>query len=209
MVDLSLRWSFCWKLTGWRVRLFWFCFLGRFVGLIILQFEFCWFNKHLLSTYIYETQGGVFQTHETDGSMMQHLMEPGSRWSLIVQVSFALIGCMRWCGEYSPKTFTSAYVGDCVCFVSHKYHNVTPVTAGSRRSFVIEMWQGSNTEDPGIFRISWHLGNMRLQQPLQSAANDRMSCVCVCVCQLQCRAVQDYRNATHPIETLDLAEHRI
>ena len=32
-------------------------------------------------------------------------------------------------------------VGDSVCFVSHKYHNVTPVTGGKRRSLVVELWQ--------------------------------------------------------------------
>lgn len=33
-------------------------------------------------------------------------------------------------------------VGDVICFVSHKYHNVTPVTAGARRSIVMELWEG-------------------------------------------------------------------
>lgn len=32
--------------------------------------------------------------------------------------------------------------GDVICFVSHKYHNVTPVIAGRRRSLVMELWQG-------------------------------------------------------------------
>jgi predicted 2-oxoglutarate/Fe(II)-dependent dioxygenase YbiX len=36
--------------------------------------------------------------------------------------------------------------GDAICFVSHKYHNVTPVTRGSRTSLVIELWQGTNSE---------------------------------------------------------------
>jgi hypothetical protein len=30
--------------------------------------------------------------------------------------------------------------GDAVCFVSHKYHNVTEVTAGTRHSLVMELW---------------------------------------------------------------------
>jgi len=33
-------------------------------------------------------------------------------------------------------------MGDVICFVSHKYHNVTPVTAGTRRSIVMELWEG-------------------------------------------------------------------
>ena len=32
--------------------------------------------------------------------------------------------------------------GDAVCFVSHKYHNVTRVERGVRNSLVIELWQG-------------------------------------------------------------------
>eukprot|EP00930_Biecheleria_cincta_P027711 TRINITY_DN19406_c0_g1_i1.p1 TRINITY_DN19406_c0_g1~~TRINITY_DN19406_c0_g1_i1.p1 ORF type:complete len:243 (+),score=37.58 TRINITY_DN19406_c0_g1_i1:365-1093(+) len=32
--------------------------------------------------------------------------------------------------------------GDVICFVSHKYHNVTPVITGRRRSLVIELWEG-------------------------------------------------------------------
>jgi hypothetical protein len=32
--------------------------------------------------------------------------------------------------------------GDTVCFISHKYHNVTPVTKGIRKSLVVELWQG-------------------------------------------------------------------
>ncbi|CAM9347364.1 unnamed protein product, partial [Ectocarpus fasciculatus] len=27
--------------------------------------------------------------------------------------------------------------GDVICFVSHKYHNITPITKGTRRSMVI------------------------------------------------------------------------
>ena len=36
--------------------------------------------------------------------------------------------------------------GDAISFVSHKYHNVSTVTSGSRRSLVIEMWQGSKSD---------------------------------------------------------------
>mmetsp|Transcript_5077 Transcript_5077/g.13084 ORF Transcript_5077/g.13084 Transcript_5077/m.13084 type:complete len:137 (-) Transcript_5077:16-426(-) len=32
--------------------------------------------------------------------------------------------------------------GDVVCFVSHKYHNITPVESGQRLSLVVELWQG-------------------------------------------------------------------
>lgn len=32
--------------------------------------------------------------------------------------------------------------GDAVVFPSHKFHSVTPVTAGTRRVFVVELWDG-------------------------------------------------------------------
>jgi len=32
--------------------------------------------------------------------------------------------------------------GDALCFVSHKYHNVTRVLEGFRESLVIELWEG-------------------------------------------------------------------
>lgn len=33
-------------------------------------------------------------------------------------------------------------MGDAICFVSHKYHNIAKVTRGRRRSIVMELWQG-------------------------------------------------------------------
>ena len=33
--------------------------------------------------------------------------------------------------------------GDCICFLSHKYHNVTPIVSGVRHSLVIEIWEGN------------------------------------------------------------------
>lgn len=32
--------------------------------------------------------------------------------------------------------------GDAICFLSHKYHNITPLTWGCRKSLVMELWQG-------------------------------------------------------------------
>jgi hypothetical protein len=32
--------------------------------------------------------------------------------------------------------------GDAVCFISHKYHNVTEIIRGTRQVLVIELWQG-------------------------------------------------------------------
>jgi predicted 2-oxoglutarate/Fe(II)-dependent dioxygenase YbiX len=34
--------------------------------------------------------------------------------------------------------------GDVICLLSHKYHNVTTVTQGIRKSMVVEMWQGGS-----------------------------------------------------------------
>lgn len=34
--------------------------------------------------------------------------------------------------------------GDAICFVSHKFHNITPLLKGIRKSLVIELWQGGN-----------------------------------------------------------------
>ncbi|GMH54769.1 hypothetical protein TrRE_jg8879 [Triparma retinervis] len=33
--------------------------------------------------------------------------------------------------------------GDGVCFVSHKYHNISRVTRGRRKSLVVELWEGN------------------------------------------------------------------
>ena len=32
--------------------------------------------------------------------------------------------------------------GDAMCFVSHKYHSVQPVTGGNRKTLVVEIWEG-------------------------------------------------------------------
>ena len=42
-------------------------------------------------------------------------------------------------GSTTKPTFNQ---GDAVFFVSHKYHNVTPVTAGRRMVLVAELWEG-------------------------------------------------------------------
>jgi len=42
-------------------------------------------------------------------------------------------------GKHLPHTMQQ---GDTICFISHKYHNVSPVLSGIRRSLVMELWQG-------------------------------------------------------------------
>jgi hypothetical protein len=32
--------------------------------------------------------------------------------------------------------------GDAICFLSHKFHNIVPLARGTRKSLVIELWQG-------------------------------------------------------------------
>lgn len=39
--------------------------------------------------------------------------------------------------------------GDSACFVSHKYHSISPVLTGERQSLVVELWQGGI---PGLGR---------------------------------------------------------
>jgi tetratricopeptide (TPR) repeat protein len=34
--------------------------------------------------------------------------------------------------------------GDVICFLSHKFHNIVPLTKGVRRSLVMELWQGGD-----------------------------------------------------------------
>jgi hypothetical protein len=34
--------------------------------------------------------------------------------------------------------------GDVICFISHKFHNITPLIRGVRKSLVLELWQGGN-----------------------------------------------------------------
>lgn len=34
--------------------------------------------------------------------------------------------------------------GDAICFLSHKFHNIVPLSKGIRRSLVIELWQGGD-----------------------------------------------------------------
>ena len=48
---------------------------------------------------------------------------------------------------YTPEADGSECVpefrlGDMCLFVSHKYHNVKPVTSGRRRVLVVELWEG-------------------------------------------------------------------
>jgi hypothetical protein len=53
--------------------------------------------------------------------------------------------------------------GDALLFVSHKYHNITPVTKGIRRVLVVELWAGPektcphrcNTTDPCTVSSDW------------------------------------------------------
>ena len=44
-------------------------------------------------------------------------------------------------GECSATAFTNQ--GDAVVFVSHKQHNVEPVTNGVRHVLVVELWEGA------------------------------------------------------------------
>jgi predicted 2-oxoglutarate/Fe(II)-dependent dioxygenase YbiX len=45
--------------------------------------------------------------------------------------------------------------GDAVVFVSHKEHNVMPVTAGRRTCLVLELWQGDACSCPHRCQTRW------------------------------------------------------
>jgi hypothetical protein len=38
--------------------------------------------------------------------------------------------------------------GDAIFFVSHKFHNILPVTSGKRIVLVAELWEGAEKESP-------------------------------------------------------------
>jgi hypothetical protein len=49
---------------------------------------------------------------------------------------------------YGGEVFSK---GDAALFVSHKYHNVRPITAGKRTVLVVELWEGQSS----FFRFCW------------------------------------------------------
>jgi len=51
-------------------------------------------------------------------------------------------GCFRTHESDGTQLKHAMQKGDTICFISHKYHNVTPVIRGTRRSLVMELWQG-------------------------------------------------------------------
>ena len=54
-------------------------------------------------------------------------------------------GTLEADGTIATPTFEQ---GDAICFVSHKYHCVTPVRAGTREVLVIELWRGPQRHCP-------------------------------------------------------------
>ena len=54
-------------------------------------------------------------------------------------------GTLEADGTMRPQRFEQ---GDAICFVSHKYHTVAPVTQGTREVLVIEVWRGPERHCP-------------------------------------------------------------
>jgi hypothetical protein len=70
----------------------------------------------------------------------------GSVLTIIAQLNGGFAG-----GELSTleangsSTLHRLIRGDVACFVSHKYHSITPIITNHRESLVIELWQGRTT----------------------------------------------------------------
>jgi len=51
-------------------------------------------------------------------------------------------GCFRTNESDGSQLEHPLQKGDVICFISHKFHNITALTRGVRKSLVIELWQG-------------------------------------------------------------------
>ena len=82
--------------------------------------------------------------YEVGGSLVDELhFDHGSLLTLVVALDDGYEGGIFRTFE-ADGTHAEHHMnrGDAVCFLSHKYHNVTPVTKGRRHSMVIELWEG-------------------------------------------------------------------
>lgn len=93
------------------------------------------FRVRTAERWEYEVGGGLTnQTHFDHGSLL----------TLVTALDDGYEGGTFRTGQDADGTTTEHHLkpGDCVCFLSHKYHNVTPVVKGTRHSLVIELWEG-------------------------------------------------------------------
>ena len=93
------------------------------------------FKVRTAERWRYDVGGGLTnQTHFDHGSLL----------TLVTALDDGYEGGVFRTGLDSDGTMEEHRLrpGDCVCFLSHKYHNVTPVVCGFRRSLVIELWEG-------------------------------------------------------------------
>ncbi len=75
-----------------------------------------------------EFEGGEFQTLEADGQLLNHCLEE-------------TLECGGHAYPVAGAGNRTVKAGDALVFVSHKYHCVSPVTAGERQVLVIEFWR--------------------------------------------------------------------
>eukprot|EP00613_Pedinella_sp_CCMP2098_P073536 CAMPEP_0171921804 /NCGR_PEP_ID=MMETSP0993-20121228/20639_1 /TAXON_ID=483369 /ORGANISM="non described non described, Strain CCMP2098" /LENGTH=202 /DNA_ID=CAMNT_0012559335 /DNA_START=62 /DNA_END=667 /DNA_ORIENTATION=+ len=91
------------------------------------------FQVRTAERWRYSVGGGLSnQTHFDHGSLL----------TLVSALDDGYEGGVFRTGLDADDTMNEHYMhpGDCVCFLSHKYHNVTPVVKGTRHSLVIELW---------------------------------------------------------------------
>jgi len=84
----------------------------------------------------YEKGGGLVDDHHYDA---------GSIITVVCQVSDSSDcagGIFRTFETDGHHAEHHMQRGDVVCLLSHKYHNVTPISYGHRLSLVMELWQG-------------------------------------------------------------------
>lgn len=94
------------------------------------------FRVRTAERWRYDVGGGLTnQTHFDHGSLL----------TLVSCLNGGFDGGIFRTGQDADGTTQEHHMqpGDCVCFLSHKYHNVTKVSAGFRHSLVIELWEGS------------------------------------------------------------------
>lgn len=94
------------------------------------------FRVRTAERWRYDIGGGLTnQTHFDHGSLL----------TLVSTLNDGFEGGIFCTGQDADGTKKEHRMqpGDCVCFLSHKYHNVTEVTSGFRHSLVIELWEGS------------------------------------------------------------------
>ena len=86
--------------------------------------------------WTYVSGGGLVDNHHYDTDSVLTIV------CLLSDANDFEGGCFRTFEADGTHTEHRMQQGDVICLLSHKYHNVTPVLSGQRRSLVMELWQG-------------------------------------------------------------------